>query len=161
MYYFASLFWCVFLLIDFRFLVKFLLPMAHISTGTTTSRHSHRLFCCYSGAVLFLGLCLALNNPIPDYDLKVCSYLCWKESVKMTKTANLWRCVQMRYRGSVARSDAGLHVWKKVRSKVGISTGGGVHLWIQLCHHLLHELLHALRLSGKRNALMKWSKKNP
>lgn len=68
---------CAFLLlflctsfIFFRYLVKLLLSMEHMSTGTTTSRHSHRLFCCYSGSAAtlslcsfaFLVLCLALKN---------------------------------------------------------------------------------------------------
>lgn len=57
--------------------------------------------------------------------------------------------LQMCYRGGMAWSDVGVHVWEEVWPQVGLPAWGRVHLWIQLCHHLLHELLHALCLSGK------------
>ncbi len=56
----------------------------------------------------------------------------------------------MCYRGGMAWSDVGVYVREEVWPQVWLPAWGREHLWIQLCHNLLHEFLHALRLSGKK-----------
>lgn len=65
----------------------------------------------------------------------------------------LWGVVshQVRHRGGVAGHHAGLHAGQEVRARVGAGQqrrGGGA-LRQQLRRLLLHQLLHALRLSGE------------
>ena len=65
----------------------------------------------------------------------------------------LWGVVshQVRHRGGVAGHHAGLHARQEVRPRVGTGQQrrGGDALWQQLRCLLLHQLLHALRLSGE------------
>lgn len=57
-------------------------------------------------------------------------------------------CMQMCYRGGLAWSYASKYVWEEVWPEVRLPAWRRVHLWIQLCHHLLHKLLHVLCLFG-------------
>jgi len=117
--------------------------MAPKSTVTTTSRHSLRLFWCYSGEYL-------------SQDVGVTECCKFKNGSKISLFFMCW-CIQMRNWRGLAGGHDGFNVREEVWPQIRLSARRGVHLWVQFCCLLLPQLLLSLCLLGEKQPYVQQS----